>query len=120
MTLRERQSLFAMLVSRLIQRAISMGYDVTFGEVWRTPQQAAANAKSGAGISNSLHLDRLAVDLNLYRNGEWLTDSEAHRPLGDWWKAQHPEARWGGDFKDSRGRPKPDGNHYSLEYQGRK
>jgi hypothetical protein len=55
---------------------------------------------------------RLAVDLNLFKNGQFLTDSEAHRPLGDYWKSLHPDCCWGGDFS------KPDGNHYSMQYGG--
>jgi hypothetical protein len=111
--------LFTRLVARLIDRAIAMGYQATLGEVLRGKAQAQANAASGAGISNSLHLDGLAVDLNLYLNGRWLQNSEDHADLGRWWKAQHPDCRWGGDFKDSKGRPKPDGNHYSITFQGR-
>lgn len=112
MTLREQQSLFVKLVGQLIAHAYESGYELTFGEAWRTPEQAKINAASGKGISTSLHIDRLAVDLNLFRNGEFLATTEAHRQLGEWWEKQHPLARWGGRFKD--------GNHYSLERGGRK
>jgi hypothetical protein len=46
----------------------------------------------------------------LFRNGEFLETTEAHKDLGEWWKQQHPLARWGGDFRD--------GNHYSFEWEG--
>jgi len=36
---------------------------------YRTPEQTALNAKSGAGIAHSLHMQRLAVDLQLSRMG---------------------------------------------------
>jgi hypothetical protein len=52
----------------------------------------------------------LAIDLNLFKDSEFLEQSEDHRPLGEWWKKQHPDARWGGDFDD--------GNHYSFEHEG--
>jgi hypothetical protein len=119
MTLREKQSLFAELVAQLIIHAGVQGYEVTLGEAYRSPEEAARLAKTGAGIKASLHTDRLAIDLNLFKDGRWLRSSEAHRPLGVWWENLHELCRWGGRFKDSQGRPKPDGNHYSLTHEGR-
>ncbi len=112
MTLREKQSLFVRLVGLLIAEAYARGYELTFGEAWRTPEQAARNAASGKGITNSLHIDRLAIDLNLFKDGKFLADSDSHRPLGEWWEQQHPLCRWGGRFRD--------GNHYSIEHEGRR
>lgn len=120
MTLREQRCLFTRLIAMLITHAYARGYEVSFEEVMRSKAQAAANASSGAGISNSLHLIGLAADLNLYIGGVWQQTSEAHKELGAYWKSLHPLARWGGDFLDGKGKPKPDGNHYSLEWQGRK
>jgi hypothetical protein len=120
MRLREKQALFVRLVGMLIEYAYEQGYELTFGEAYRTPEQAALNAASGAGISSSLHSDRLAIDFNLFRDGRFLADSVAHKPLGDYWKSLHSECRWGGDFKNAKGEPKPDGNHYSIENAGRK
>lgn len=108
MTLRERQSLFASLVPRLIDWAFSHGYEITLGEAWRDPETAARNALRGTGTRDSLHCDRLAIDLNLFKDGKWLSDSVSHKPLGEYWKSLHRDCRWGGDFK------RPDGNHYSL------
>ena len=110
-TLRQKQSLFVLLVSELIQHAHARGYEFTFGEAWRSPEEAARLASAGKGIANSLHTQRLAVDLNLFKEGRYLTSSEAHRPLGEWWEQRHPLCRWGGRFND--------GNHYSLTHNGR-
>lgn len=96
------------------------GYQYALGQVVRTEAEAAANAIAGTGIRRSLHVDGLAVDINLYRDGVYLEDSSAHLMFGNFWKSLGPLHRWGGDFKDAQGRPKPDGNHYSIEYQGRK
>ncbi len=115
MTLREQRCLFTRLLAQLITWANANGYETSIEEVMRSKAQALSNAASGTGISNSLHLIGLAADINLYRNGEWLTRSEDHAPLGQHWKSLHPLCRWGGDF-----RPRPDGNHYSLEWHGRK
>lgn len=115
LTLRQMQSLFALKVSQLIAHAYLQGYEVTFGEAWRPPATALYYADQGKGIANSLHTVRLAIDLNLFRNGKYLSSTEAHRTLGEWWEKQS-DARvtccWGGRFGD--------GNHYSFAYGGRK
>ncbi|EMK7397435.1 M15 family peptidase, partial [Escherichia coli] len=82
MKLSEKQQLFAVMIADLIHWAQEHGYRLTFGEAYRTPEQAALNAKTGKGIRNSLHTLRLAVDFNLFINGEYQTDTDAYRPLG--------------------------------------
>lgn len=111
MTLSEKQQLFTILIAQLILWADGKGYRLTFGEAYRTPEQAAINAKKGSGISNSLHTKRLAVDLNLFINGQYQTDSAAYLPLGEYWESLG--GSWGGRFKS-----RPDGNHFSLEHEG--
>lgn len=113
MTLGQKQQIFTANVGRLILWAVSNGYRLTLGEAYRTPEQAALNAKAGRGIAGSVHTLRLAVDLNLFIDGKYITDSEGHRPLGEYWKSLHVDNRWGGDFR------RPDGNHYSMTHQGR-
>jgi len=108
-TLREKQSRFTRYVGMLIEWADLQGYELTFGETWRTPEQAALNAAKGIGIKNSLHCDRLAVDFNLFRGGKLTAD---HRPLGEYWESLAPDCRWGGRFGDPP--------HFSIEHGGRK
>ena len=110
MTLGDHQRKFTRMVALLIQYAYERGYELTFGEAWRTPEQAQRNAEAGTGIANSLHCDRLAVDFNLFKDGEYLTQTEDHRELGEFWESIG--GTWGGRFND--------GNHYSLAYRGRK
>ena len=65
-------------------------------------------------MPGSLHYIGLADDTSLYdKDGNWLNTTEAHQPYGEWWEQQHPDCRWGGRFK------KPDGNHYSIAFQGK-
>lgn len=71
MTLSEKQQLFTGLIAKLITWANDRGMRLTFGEAYRTPEQAVLNAKKGSGIANSLHTQRLAVDFNLFVNGEY-------------------------------------------------
>ncbi|MGK0668087.1 M15 family peptidase, partial [Serratia marcescens] len=47
MTLSEKQQLFTALIGQLITWAGDHGYRLTFGEAYRTPEQAARNAKTG-------------------------------------------------------------------------
>lgn len=120
-TLRQKQSRFVRLVTRLIDFATAEGFELTFGETWRTPQQANLNAAKGVGISNSLHLDGLAADLYLSAGGKSLPETRAaYAVMGELWKSMGVDHRWGGDFRDRRGRPKPDIYHVSIEHGGRK
>lgn len=116
MTLRSKQSAFVVLVGRLIAEATSRGYELTFGEAYRSPEEALRLSKAGTGITGSLHSSRLAIDLNLFRDGEYQHDTESYRPLGEWWEAQStPEVmcRWGGRFM------RKDGNHFSVAHEGK-
>ncbi|EKH4242123.1 TPA: M15 family metallopeptidase, partial [Escherichia coli] len=94
MKLSEKQQLFAVMIADLIHWAQEHGYRLTFGEAYRTPEQAALNAKSGKGIRNSLHTLRLAVDFNLFINGKYQADTDAYRPLGEYWESIG--GTWGG------------------------
>lgn len=107
--LREKQSVFARMVAELIQKATDMGLEVTFGEAWRSPEEAKRLAAAGKGIVTSLHCDRLAIDLNLFKDGV-LQDAKGHEQLGLEWEKMG--GAWGGRFRDA--------NHYSLAHEGRK
>jgi len=98
MTLREKQSKFAKMVPLLILFAYEKGYEVTLGDAW---------AKTGH-CRGSFHYKRLAIDLNLFKDGKYLRNTKDHEPLGLFWESLDPECTWGGRFKP------PDGNHYSY------
>jgi len=109
----EQQMQFMELVPKLILKALEMGYRLTSGDAFRDPRSHGALGVQGVyGEPNSCHKLRMAIDLNLFKDGKFLASTEDHRALGEWWEKQHPKARWGGRFKD--------GNHYSLEYDGHK
>lgn len=107
------QEEFAQSAARLIQQAVTLGYTVTLGEAWRSPEQAAWDAAHGTGVSHSLHTERLAIDLNFYKEGAWIMDGSKLADIGAWWKALGSIYRWGGDFTT-----RPDGNHFSLSPDG--
>lgn len=112
MSLGEKQRLFTKLVADLIKYIYAEGYEASFGEAYRTPEQAELNAKKGTGIRNSLHTKRLAIDLNLFFEDVYQPHSESYEFAGSFWEKLHPDCRWGGRFK------KPDGNHFSLTFEG--
>ena len=109
MKLIEKQFKFSNLLAQLIYYAYSQGYTITMGEVLRTPEQAHTNAVNGTGIEHSLHLIKLAADLNLFKDGIWLKNNDDHKSLGIYWESlSTPDytCYWGGRFGD--------GNHYSI------
>ena len=93
MSLRKKQSEFAKAVGLLIAYAYHQGYELTLGDAWAVRGH----------IENSFHYKRLAIDLNLFKDGEYLRETEDHRPLGEFWESIG--GSWGGRFRD--------GNHYS-------
>ncbi len=67
------------------------------------------------GIADSTHTAGLAGDILILRDGEVVNDGAIYRDLGQWWKRQNPEFRWGGDFAGFL-----DLGHFSHEWNGRK
>lgn len=100
LTLRQKQSRFVSMVAFLIQFAHEKGFELSFGDAW---------AKTGHK-ERSNHYIRLALDLNLFRDGKYLQETVDHRELGEFWESIG--GSWGGRFDD--------GNHYSLEHEGRR
>jgi hypothetical protein len=115
MKLRKQQSLFAKLVCQHVLWLYSQGYEVTLAWAYRPPWVCDMLALEKKGIRFSLHRLKLALDINLFKNGKYLTTTEAHRVSGERWKKRHPLCRWGGDIRGKKGR---DGNHYSMERGG--
>lgn len=100
MKLQQKQSTFTKNVSLLIECMFDNDYLVTFGEAYRTPEQAEIYAKSGKGIKNSLHCKKLAIDLNLFNSeGKFLEDKNDYEKFGIYWESMNPANRWGGNFK---------------------
>lgn len=117
MTLEDKQQIFSVMVAKLILYATSIGYEVTLGEAYRPPETAKLYAEEGKGISNSLHTQKLAIDLNLFKDGYFLSAMEDYLPLGEWWEAQATQSIvtcWGGRFL------RVDADHFSFAHNGAK
>lgn len=110
-SLGQKQREFLPMVARLIEFAYANGYELTVGDGYRDPRlHGALGVKIGYGAANSCHKIRLAIDLNLFRDGKYLTATEDYRVLGEFWETIG--GTWGGRFSD--------GNHFSIEHEGRK
>jgi hypothetical protein len=70
-------------------------------------------------MKNSLHYDGLAIDIDLTKDGVYLSSSEDHKVFGVFWESLHPDCYWGGNGPKKDGL-KDDGNHYSVTMGGRK
>lgn len=92
-----KQFHFAHMVAMLLTYAHSCGYQITFGDAWSKPEYKAHKP-------NSKHYDRLAIDINLFKDGVYLTGTNDHALLGAFWESAG--GVWGGRFND--------GNHYEL------
>lgn len=116
MDLGTKQKIFSQLIASLIHWIKSQGYEVTLGEAWRSPETAELYAKEKKGIKHSIHCLRLAVDLLLFKDGKYLTDSKDYEFAGVYWEelsTEEYECAWGGRFNSL-----PDGNHFSIAHGG--
>lgn len=110
-TLGQKQRRFVRMVADLIIWAYDHGYELTLGDGYRDPRlHGIMGEPRGYGHPYSNHKIRLAIDFNLFKDGKFLETTDAHRPLGEYWESMG--GTWGGRFRD--------GNHYSLEHEGRK
>jgi hypothetical protein len=111
MSLGSKQREFTLAISELITWAYASGYELTVGDAYRDPRVfGEVGVKDGYGHSKSAHKRRLALDLNLFKDGRYLTSTSDHKPLGEYWVTLHEDAVWGGTFND--------GNHYSFKHDG--
>ncbi len=106
MKLSELQQLFARDTILLFQHIIDEGYTFTYGEAMRSAEQAEIYAKEGKGIVDSLHCKRLAIDINLFKDGVYIEDAEQYKHFGIFWEKLSPTNRGGYAFK------RADSNHF--------
>lgn len=84
-------------VAKLIQYAFENGFELTAGELFRSAEQQAIYVKTGRSKTmNSLHLSRLAVDFNIFKDNKLVGKKECE-PLGSYWESLHPLNSWGGN-----------------------
>lgn len=101
MSTSDEQWQFLQDVALLIGFARQRGYKLTGGDLYRDAEYSRL-FPSG---TRSKHHQRMAIDLNLFVNGQYVSSTQDHRELGEFWESLRPENSWGGRFDD--------GNHYS-------
>ena len=108
-SLLEAQQKLTRLLPRLLDYIHLMGYEATLGDAYRDPRvHGDWGVKASYSAAHSNHKRRLAIDLNLFKDGVYLTQTEDHRPIGEAW--ERLGGFWGGREND--------GNHYSIEFEG--
>lgn len=139
-SLGQKQERFALALAQWVIEVYKRGYRIRLGEGLRSDEQAEINAigaegrkrlaaelmthwpelsrrianNTGSGIRNSLHELKLAQDVNLFYQGQWISDgnSEHWTRCGMLWESMGADHCWGGRFGD--------GNHLSIAHEGRK
>jgi len=113
--LSDRQRLFARMVAQLFAWLLYKNIPFRLGEAWRSREEAARLAEVGRGTTNSLHCDRLALDLQIDKHDGTLGTIEEYAPVGEYWESLG--GSWGGRFS---GKTAGDVYHFSLAHGGRK
>ena len=99
LSLGQKQRAFSLMVALLISHAYELGYEITFGDAFRDPRVHGPYAeKVGYSHPKSVHKLKLAIDLNLFKNGRYLRSTKAHKPLGVFWESLG--GAWGGRWDD--------------------
>ena len=113
MTLLEKQMTFTDNIGKLISYSFSLGIGLTFGEVMRTKEQQEIYVKTGRSKTmNSRHLQRLAVDFNMFMlkekgrmlfapnstQAQFKRDIQIAKQLGQYWASLNVDNVWGSDW----------------------
>lgn len=82
----------------------------------RTPDEhpPTGHAFKPIGIAKSVHIQGLAADLYIIKDGKIAEDPSGYSVLGHYWKSLHELGRWGGDFEGFA-----DLGHFSFTWEGR-
>lgn len=118
MKLGEAQELFAECLGKLLIEMYTKGYKVRMGDVWGRETDfnliedkvTKEKKKVRTHKIGSQHFKKLAVDINLFKNGIPLTKTEEHKIFGEYWESLNPLCRGGYRYGD--------GNHYEVMENG--
>jgi hypothetical protein len=103
----EKQFRFSVMQAKLVLHAVAIGLQVTMDEMYRPPETCELYAKKGIGIKNSNHQRRIAMDINLFEAGEFLTEPDRYLDLHVMWSSFGGADPIEGDAR-----------HFSLEHDG--
>ncbi|AQW85547.1 putative D-alanyl-D-alanine carboxypeptidase VanY [Campylobacter pinnipediorum subsp. caledonicus] len=101
MSLGKEQELFMKDVEKLLHYIHTNGYSVRGGELLRTKEQQEIYLKTGKSkTNNSNHLIKCAIDLFIFKEGNWLTNKDDLKEIGAFWESLTPINKWGGNYKN--------------------
>lgn len=104
----ELQWKFMRALPLLILKAHELGYECSCGDALRDERVfGKVGERKGYGHPSSAHKVKLAFDLNLFKDGKYITDWTGHKELHDYWDTLGGAERITGDP-----------NHYSFFYRG--
>ena len=111
MTLGQKQELFSRMLPIFYLYVQFLGYQIRSGDLFRSPKVFGEMGESlGYGHRNSAHKMKLAIDVNLTKDGVYLQGKDAedaHNLLHDFW-----------DMLGGAERIPHDLNHYSFGHGG--
>ena len=98
MTLGQKQRAFSLMVAKLILHIYERKYEVSLGDAY-----AKTGHKEGSN-----HYIKLAIDLNFFFNGEYISDGSKLGWAHDYWDTLGGAPRIEGDM-----------NHFAVKHNGR-
>ncbi len=116
MTLGQARRAFSKCLVELLTHVPGLGLEFAFDEV---TERLTAKDPTSDHMEGSVHHLGLAADILLFLNGVYLTDSGSYSQLGELWESigvrEGLPLVWGGRFT-KKGKPSPDGNHFSMRW----
>lgn len=115
-TLLGDQFTFSLAVSKLIQFIEDQDCKCSLKECYRTKEQQDIYLQlRKTKIQNSQHLKGLAIDICIFRKGEWLTTYAELKKFGEYWQSLGDGFRWGGDWnREGKQAPFYDAIHFEF------
>lgn len=100
------QGEFLLDYCKLVQFAVSHGFEVTAGELLRPVQMQEIYVKTGRSKTmDSYHIKKLAGDLNFFKDGKYVCNLVDIAPIGAYWESLNPNNHWGGRFSSFKDVP---------------
>ena len=99
MKLLQAQFEFSRNLAKLILYCNAHGYEISFGELYRTQEQQDIYLKSNkTKVHHSQHQERLAVDITLFKDGTIIQSGSAYSECHLFWKSLNENNT--GEFKN--------------------
>ncbi|AQW84183.1 putative cysteine peptidase, peptidase M15 family [Campylobacter pinnipediorum subsp. pinnipediorum] len=99
MPLGKEQEDFTKDLNKLLTYLHNNNYNVRCGELFRTQeQQEIYYQRKLTKTKNSYHTKKLAIDLFIFKDNQWLKTKEQLQLIGDYWESLSNINKWGGNY----------------------